>query len=145
MRRGLQRVALKHGKPVMFGVLTTDTIEQALERAAPDQGNKGFDVAWACSTCSTWSDRYVALAGAGRWLRPPQWEPSRRARRRALQALYQWQLTGQSAHEITTQFLDTQDFCRCGRGAVQAPAAAASSTSEEALVADSAAVAGPAV
>lgn len=39
-----------------------------------------------------------------------QWEPSRRARRRALQALYQWQLTGQSAHEITTQFLATQDF-----------------------------------
>ncbi len=43
--RGLQRVSLDHGKPVMFGVLTTDTIEQALERAARDQGNKGFDVA----------------------------------------------------------------------------------------------------
>jgi 6,7-dimethyl-8-ribityllumazine synthase len=42
--RGLQRVSLDHGKPVMFGVLTTDTIEQALERAARDQGNKGFDV-----------------------------------------------------------------------------------------------------
>lgn len=43
--RGLQRVSLDHGKPVMFGVLTTDTIEQALERAARNQGNKGFDVA----------------------------------------------------------------------------------------------------
>lgn len=43
--RGLSQTALKHGKPVMFGVLTTDTVEQALERAAPDQGNKGFDVA----------------------------------------------------------------------------------------------------
>lgn len=43
--RGLSRVAIKRGQPVMFGVLTTDTIEQALERAAPDQGNKGFDVA----------------------------------------------------------------------------------------------------
>ena len=43
--RGLLDVALKHGKPVAFGVLTTDTVEQALERAATDQGNKGFDVA----------------------------------------------------------------------------------------------------
>lgn len=39
-----------------------------------------------------------------------QWEPSRRARRRALQALYQWQLTGHSAHQIKAQFLETQDF-----------------------------------
>ncbi len=41
---GLNRVALDHGLPVAFGVLTTDTVEQALERAAADQGNKGFDV-----------------------------------------------------------------------------------------------------
>lgn len=45
--RGLMNVGLRHGKPVLFGVLTTDTVEQALERAAPDQGNKGFDVAMA--------------------------------------------------------------------------------------------------
>ena len=44
---GLGRVALDHGIPVMFGVLTTDTIEQALERAGNDAGNKGFDVAIA--------------------------------------------------------------------------------------------------
>jgi len=44
---GLGRVALDHGIPVMFGVLTTDTIEQALERAGKDSGNKGFDVAIA--------------------------------------------------------------------------------------------------
>lgn len=43
--RGLQNVSLEYAKPVMFGVLTTDTIEQALERAARNQGNKGFDVA----------------------------------------------------------------------------------------------------
>lgn len=40
----------------------------------------------------------------------PDWEPSRRARRRALQAIYQWQLTGQSAHQIGRQFMETQDF-----------------------------------
>lgn len=43
--RGLSRVALDHRIPVSFGVLTTDTIEQALERAGSGQGNKGFDAA----------------------------------------------------------------------------------------------------
>ena len=43
--RGLSTVALKHGSPVVFGVLTTDTVEQALERAGTDKGNKGFDCA----------------------------------------------------------------------------------------------------
>jgi len=42
---GISRVALDHGLPVVFGVLTTDTIEQALERAGTGEGNKGFDVA----------------------------------------------------------------------------------------------------
>lgn len=42
---GLSRVALDHGIPVSFGVLTTDTIEQALERAGTGAGNKGFDAA----------------------------------------------------------------------------------------------------
>ena len=39
-----------------------------------------------------------------------QWEPRRRARRRALQALYQQEITGQSVDEIIIQFLDAQDF-----------------------------------
>jgi len=42
---GLTRVALDNGLPVTFGVLTTDTVEQALERAGKGEGNKGFDVA----------------------------------------------------------------------------------------------------
>ena len=37
--------SLETGKPVIFGVLTTDTIEQAIERAGTKAGNKGFDVA----------------------------------------------------------------------------------------------------
>lgn len=45
--RGLAEVSLKHGKPVIFGVLTTDTVEQALERAGTSAGNKGFDCAIA--------------------------------------------------------------------------------------------------
>jgi len=42
---GLARVALDRGIPVAFGVLTTDTVEQALERAGIGEGNKGFDAA----------------------------------------------------------------------------------------------------
>jgi 6,7-dimethyl-8-ribityllumazine synthase len=38
---GIQRVAIDTGVPVGFGVLTTDTVEQALARAAPGRGNKG--------------------------------------------------------------------------------------------------------
>ncbi|MBV9914423.1 MAG: 6,7-dimethyl-8-ribityllumazine synthase [Sinobacteraceae bacterium] len=39
--RGLTLVALETGVPVIFGVLTVDTVEQALERAATTAGNKG--------------------------------------------------------------------------------------------------------
>jgi len=42
---GLTRVSLDHQVPVTFGVLTTDTVEQALERAGTGEGNKGFDAA----------------------------------------------------------------------------------------------------
>jgi 6,7-dimethyl-8-ribityllumazine synthase len=42
---GLGRVALDRGVPVSFGVLTTDDVEQALERAGTGAGNKGFDAA----------------------------------------------------------------------------------------------------
>lgn len=39
--RGLQNVSIETGVPVIFGVLTTETVEQALERAATTAGNKG--------------------------------------------------------------------------------------------------------
>ena len=45
--KGTAHIALETGVPVMFGVLTTDTIEQAIERAGTKAGNKGYDV--ACS------------------------------------------------------------------------------------------------
>lgn len=44
---GLARVATDTGVPVIFGVLTTDTIDQALERAGTKAGNKGWDSALA--------------------------------------------------------------------------------------------------
>lgn len=42
--KGVASCALKYQKPVVFGVLTTDTIEQAIERAGSKAGNKGFEV-----------------------------------------------------------------------------------------------------
>ena len=45
--KGIAQVSLKHGKPVIFGVLTTDTIEQAIERAGTKAGNKGWDASIA--------------------------------------------------------------------------------------------------
>ena len=41
--KGIAQIALKSKMPVSFGVLTTDTIEQAIERAGTKMGNKGFD------------------------------------------------------------------------------------------------------
>ncbi|MBP1919596.1 6,7-dimethyl-8-ribityllumazine synthase [Youngiibacter multivorans] len=43
--KGVAHVSLETGIPVIFGVLTTDTIEQAIERAGTKAGNKGFDAA----------------------------------------------------------------------------------------------------
>ncbi|NLE08809.1 MAG: 6,7-dimethyl-8-ribityllumazine synthase [Dehalococcoidales bacterium] len=43
--KGVARISLDSGLPVMFGVITADTIEQAIERAGTKSGNKGFDAA----------------------------------------------------------------------------------------------------
>ena len=43
--KGIAHVSLETGVPVAFGVLTVDTIEQAIERAGTKAGNKGFDAA----------------------------------------------------------------------------------------------------
>ena len=45
--KGVASVSLESGLPVIFGVLTTDTIEQAIERAGTKSGNKGWDAALA--------------------------------------------------------------------------------------------------
>lgn len=42
---GVNQAAMNTGVPVLFGVLTTDTIEQAIERSGTKAGNKGYDVA----------------------------------------------------------------------------------------------------
>ena len=60
--RGIASAAATATIPVSFGVLTTDTIEQALERAGTKAGNKGFDAAIAAIELAT---LFRALAGTG--------------------------------------------------------------------------------
>jgi 6,7-dimethyl-8-ribityllumazine synthase len=43
--KGIARVSLDTGLPVIFGIITADTIEQAIERAGTKEGNKGKDAA----------------------------------------------------------------------------------------------------
>ena len=45
MARGLAQVAVESGVPVGFGVLTCNTVQQAVDRAGAKSGNKGFDAA----------------------------------------------------------------------------------------------------
>ena len=43
--KGIANVGLETGVPTIFGIITTDNIEQAIERAGTKAGNKGFDAA----------------------------------------------------------------------------------------------------
>ena len=58
--KGTAAVAMSSGIPVIFGVLTTDTIEQAVERAGTKAGNKGFDAGLAAIEMIS---LYAALEG----------------------------------------------------------------------------------
>jgi 6,7-dimethyl-8-ribityllumazine synthase len=46
--KSLAQISLQYGVPIGFGVLTTDNLEQAIERAGTKSGNKGADAASAC-------------------------------------------------------------------------------------------------
>jgi 6,7-dimethyl-8-ribityllumazine synthase len=56
--KGIASMSLKYQKPVSFGLLTTDTIEQAIERAGTKAGNKGFE---AMTTVIEMLDLYEEL------------------------------------------------------------------------------------
>jgi 6,7-dimethyl-8-ribityllumazine synthase len=45
--KGLAQIAMEHGLPVSFGVLTVDTVEQGIERSGTKAGNKGWDAAFS--------------------------------------------------------------------------------------------------
>jgi 6,7-dimethyl-8-ribityllumazine synthase len=63
---GLQRVQLDTGLPVVFGVLTTDTVEQALVRSLPDDTNKGAEAARTAVETLSVLRGLEQLAGGGR-------------------------------------------------------------------------------
>jgi 6,7-dimethyl-8-ribityllumazine synthase len=54
---GISTVALEANLPVIFGVITTDTIEQAIERAGTKAGNKGFEAATTAIEMASLMDR----------------------------------------------------------------------------------------
>jgi 6,7-dimethyl-8-ribityllumazine synthase len=58
--RGLSELAAHHGAALGYGILTTDTREQALVRAAVDRGNKGGDAARACLRMIEVSKKFAA-------------------------------------------------------------------------------------
>ena len=68
--KGIAKVSLDTGVPVVFGVLTTDTIEQAVERAGTKAGNKG----WAAADDGP-RDGEPAAGAAGRQERPVTGRP----------------------------------------------------------------------
>ncbi len=43
--KGIAQMSLEEGKPIAFGVITSDSLEQAIERAGSKSGNKGYDAA----------------------------------------------------------------------------------------------------
>lgn len=45
LSRGISQISIQSGMPVIFGIITADTIEQALERAGTKEGNRGRDAA----------------------------------------------------------------------------------------------------
>lgn len=60
--KGIATVSLETGIPVIFGVVTTDTIEQAIERAGTKAGNKGWDAAVAAIEMSNLIDSIEGIA-----------------------------------------------------------------------------------
>lgn len=59
--KGIANVGLETGVPVIFGVLTTDTIEQAIERAGTKGGNKGFEAGMVAIEMANVLEQFDAL------------------------------------------------------------------------------------
>jgi 6,7-dimethyl-8-ribityllumazine synthase len=63
---GLQRVQLDSHTPVVFGVLTTDTLEQALERSEPDHANKGREAVLSALSAASVLSSVTSSSGGSR-------------------------------------------------------------------------------
>jgi 6,7-dimethyl-8-ribityllumazine synthase len=79
--KGIAQTALATGVPVTYGVLTTDTLEQAVERAGTKSGNKGWDAAAAAiEMVQVLRGLRTAAAGASGRGRGPRGRTARRER-----------------------------------------------------------------
>ena len=113
--KGLAQVSLQFGIPVAFGVLTVDSIEQAIERPAPRPATRAPK-----PRCRPWNGQPAGAVGGqvsnqdsgNPAAKPPKGKTAarRKARSLAVQALYSWQIAGQPLHEIEAQFRTDNDF-----------------------------------
>ena len=67
--KGIAAAALDSGIPVLFGVLTCDTLEQAIERAGSKAGNKGFECAEGAIERATLLRQFASYASTGEGLK----------------------------------------------------------------------------
>ena len=61
--KGIAHISLQTGVPVAFGIITADTLDQAMDRAGAKSGNKGFD---AAMTAIEMANLFRKLGGKGR-------------------------------------------------------------------------------
>jgi len=107
---GIARIALECGVPIAFGVLTTDTVEQAIDRAGGKAGNKGADAALVALEMAN-----LCAAGQLNGFGASAHRARSLARRLALQALYQIQLNPLPWQDIQKQFADDPEAERVDR------------------------------
>jgi N utilization substance protein B len=91
---------------VAFGVLTVDTLDQALERSADNEENKGAEGSHERGRDGESPANVARLMGQPNALAAQR----RKARHFGLQALYQWTLSGASATDIEAEFRVDNDF-----------------------------------
>ncbi len=117
--KGLAQVSMEFGVPVAFGVLTVDSIEQAIERSGTKAGNKGAEAALSALEMVSLLGALEASESESRYRQPRaaygnpakgKTAARRLARSLAMQALYQWHMAGQSINEIEAQFRVDNDF-----------------------------------
>ncbi len=111
--RGIGQVSLDNGLPVVFGVLTTETVEQALARAGGEHGNKGFEAAITAVEMADLMARLRELQGERGHRKKERGGaplgPRRRGRELALQALFQSDLLEDWSEATLDEFWSQQE------------------------------------
>ena len=80
--RGIQLAAIETGVPISFGVLTTDTLEQAIDRAGAKSGDKGADAALAAVETATLLNRHAGKPAAKKTSKKPPQKPRKKSKKK---------------------------------------------------------------